>query len=225
MLRPPLNGSAGPRNVRRAFAFTLVELLTVMAIIVIMIVAIAPAAVQLLRGNHLMQSGEMISDQIGLARQTALTSSRPVQVRFYQLPVAGRGSALNYCAVQSFRLEENGQARALTPLAVLRSGVVFAVEQKYSTLLTPPTGMAATVSGKEKLAAYGNQECKYVGFQFLPDGSTDLDPTPPTAATDPGGWFITMLDANRTTLVDGSPVDYYTLRVEPLDGRVQTFRP
>ncbi len=210
---------------RCTLPFTLVEMLAVMGVMGSRLAIVAPAATQILRGNGLTQSGELLGDQIVLARQNALTSSRPVQVRFYQLPATSTGGDVSYSAIQSFRLDEDGQARPLTKLETFRQGVICKVDtkHKFSTLLSPPSDAAPTVSGKEKLAAYNGQECNYVGFQFLPNGSTDLDPT---AATPSGGWFVTLVDANRPdTGSDDVPVNYYTVRVEPLDGRVQAFRP
>ena len=193
--------------------FTLVEMLAVMAIIVIMITLVTPAAVQILRGNNLTQTGEMVGDQISLARQAALASSRPVQVRFYQLPVPSAGTPLNYAAMQSFRLEENGQVTALTKLQPLRSNVIFASGSALSTLLTPTSPAVLSVNGTDKLAAYGSQDCKYVGFQFLPNGGTDLDPVAV------GGRFITMIEATPGLAAGAAcriaPLKSFTVDTQP----------
>lgn len=214
---------------RHNHAFTLVEMLTVMAVMTILITLVAPAATSILRGNNLTQSGEMVSDQIVLARQAALTGNRPVQVRFYQLPVpSADNSGFNYCAIQCFRTEQNGKVTPLTKLQALRTNVVFAPDFKHSTILAPPTSVA-TIIGKEKLpsysiGSYSSQEWNYVGFQFLSNGSTDLDPTN-QEVVGAGGWFITMVEANVKMPTDRPPTNFYTLRVEPLDGHVRLFRP
>ena len=202
-------------------------MLAVMGVILIMLIAVVPAIGHVLRGSNLAQSGEMVGDKFVLARQTATTSNRTVQVRFYQLPDSPTSSGTanstkNYSAVQIYRLEENGTATAITKLEALRANVIFAPDQSHSTLLNPPKTGLLTVSGKDNLAAYNNQPCNYVGFQFLPNGTTDLDPT---AAADLGGWYLTLVEANQPLTTGKAPTNYYTVRVEPLDGSVRVFRP
>lgn len=213
-------------KVRRSSAFTLVEMLAVMGVIIVMLAVVVPAIGHALRGSNLTQSGEIVGDQLVLARQTATTSNRTVQVRFYQLPISsvnnGTGeNTKNYGAMQILRMEENGVATPITKIEALRQGVIFAPSSKHSTLITPPSGLLS-VSGKDKLPAYGNQDCAYVGFQFLPNGSTDLDPT---VAASVGGWYLTLVEANLPVPADKAPTNFYTLRVEPLDGSVRLFRP
>ena len=205
---------------RIVLAFTLVELLTVMAVISILIAIVAPTAIQVLKGNNLTQSGEMVSDQFVLARQSALSSNRTVQMRFYQLPTAVPG-ATPYNAVQCFRMDDNGTATPLTKVQPLKNNIIFSADKNYSSLITPPSGNP-TISGTDKIPAYGDQKCNYVGFQFLADGSTDLDPT---AAKNYGGWFVTLLDTTLPVPTSEPPRNYYTLRVEALDGHTRLFRP
>lgn len=216
-------------KLRRFRAFTLVELLVVMAIMVLLIAIVGPTAIQMLRGSNITQSGEMVGDQLVLARQTALTKNRPVEVRFYELPVASADRTRNYAAMQSFRVEENGAKTPLTKLQTLSSRVIFATDAEgtsltslHSTVINPPKRVF-TVSGTEKLPAYPKEaSCKYVGFQFLPNGSADLDPT---GATEAGGWFLTLTEANIKMPANGIPKNFYTLRIDPLSGRVRLFRP
>lgn len=213
-------------KLRRPGAFTLVELLVVMGIMVLLIAVAGPTAIQILRGSNVTQSGEMVGDQLVLARQTAITKNRPVEVRFYELPITSADKAKNYAAMQSFRIEENGTKTPLTKLQPLSSRVIFATDAEgtgdallHSTLINKPSKAVLSV-GTEKLTVYG--ECKYTAFRFLTNGSADLDPT---TAKDSGGWFITLMEANLKMPATGPPKNFYTLRIEPLSGRVRLFRP
>ena len=215
----------------RTAAFTLVEMLTVLGVIVVMIAIVAPAAIQTLRGSNLTQSGETIGDEFVLARQTAVTSGRPVEVRFYVLP--DPSGAKHFNGVQSYRVEESGRKTALDKLRVLRSNIIISPDSvgqaRFSSLIpTDPSQTlnwtATSITGKEYLNAYNRQECDYVGFQYQSDGSTDLDPLNQQAAAS-GGWLITLVDTSVPQTGGVQPKNFYTWRVDPLTGRARLFRP
>ena len=221
-------------------AFTLVEMLAVMGVMVVMVVLITPSAIELLKGSGMTQSGEIVSDQFVLARQAALTSNRRVQVRLYELPIPSTSATWNFCAVQSFIVPDNPSTlpTAVTNLQLLRPGIIFAPGtvgggNPYSTLTPPlgsppnyvPTQGSWTVFGSTQIPAYNNSQnpsnlpCYYVGFNFLPNGSTDLDPTSTS------GWFVTLLDGNLPLPTTGEPLNFYTIRVDPILGHTEVFRP
>src|SRR5437867_461870 len=80
---PPRCGlAATSRNVRSAF--TLIELLVVIAIIIVIAGFAIPSVGPMLKGSSLSYSGQGVSDQLGLARQRALTKNRTVEIRFYR---------------------------------------------------------------------------------------------------------------------------------------------
>jgi uncharacterized protein (TIGR02596 family) len=195
------------------------ELLAVVAIMGIVFAFVVPSVAPMLSGSNLTQSGDMVSGQLTFARQSAIASNRRVQVRFYNLPIATGTNS--YSAVQIFRVEDSGSTTALTKLQVLRPNVVFAADTAHSTLLVPPAGTVPSVSGTDRLAAYANKPCGYIGFQYLPDGSTDLNPT---AAVSAGGWFVTLVPTNKP-VPNGQPPNFCSFQVDPINGWVQAFRP
>src|SRR5438128_1445985 len=65
-------------------AFTLIELLVVVGIMVVIMAFALPAVNSVLRGSQITQTGQMVCDQLALARQAALSKNHPIEVRFYQ---------------------------------------------------------------------------------------------------------------------------------------------
>lgn len=191
--------------------FSLVELLLVIGIISIILAFVVPAADHALRGSSLAQSGQMVGDQIAAARQIAVARNRTIYVRFYELPGEGVNEERAFCAVQLLAQNEDGTVDPVSKVNRLHENVCILDTATYSTLIagSPDTG-SETVQGRS---------ANYVGFRFLPDGSTDLSPT------GADGWFLTLV--NRGEPVSGSeiPGNFYTIRLNPRTGQTRVFRP
>ena len=93
---------------RGRVAFTLVELLVVMAIIVALAAVISPA-LRLPESTKLTAAGSQIVASLAFARQVAQTQNRPVEVRLYAL--APNGQAANYSAMGLFLVGDDGKAQ------------------------------------------------------------------------------------------------------------------
>ena len=62
----------------------------------------------------------------------------------------------------------------------------------------------------------------YISFLFRSTGGTNLTPVDPPD----GKWFLTVYLANAPkNATTGIPDNYFTALVEPVTGRVRTFRP
>jgi len=62
--------------------FTLVELLTVMAVMGILMVLTVPAVGPLIQSYNLNRAASLVTDEFTFARQSALTKNTDVEVRF-----------------------------------------------------------------------------------------------------------------------------------------------
>lgn len=95
-----------------SLAFTLVEMITVMAIITVLIALAVPATNSILRGNDLTTGAQNLSNLLSLARQQALTQNRPVEVRLYKFADPNVGETVadpgtwKYRAMQIFAISE-----------------------------------------------------------------------------------------------------------------------
>jgi len=219
------------RRVSRA-AFTLIELLLVITIIIILTALVTPAMDSLLRPLQLTKGAQLLDGQLSLARQIALTRNHSVEVRFYQFgdpeipgeqpsnPGTGR-----YRAMQIFEVQESGTAVALDkvqripPAVVIDSGAalssIIGSAQASPGIPTATDGAVLNIPLPQVGMHY-----KAVSFRFLPSGSTNLP------STSGAPWFLTLhnlSDGDPSTKTP--PANFFTLQIDANNGHIKTFRP
>ena len=185
-------------------AFTLVELLTVIAILIIVMAVAMPVVTSINQAGKITQAAQMIQDRIQLARQHAITQNRSIEVRFYKTRNSG-AIVDSYCATAIFEVgTETGIPRQMERFEYLPSGVVIAENAQLSPLLS---GAAPTQDDPR----FGKN---YRFVRFAADG---------TAAVKEGeSWLSLVKEGN-----DGSslPENYAVINVVPATGIPRTFRP
>jgi len=228
----------------RQTAFSLVELLVVVAVIAVIVAFAIPAANSMLRGSQLTQGSQSLGDQVAFARQAAISRNRPVEVRFYRyadLDTPGekidRKETWKFRAFQLFEILENSAALPIGQMQRLPNMVV-ADNDRYSTLLRdslrgPYRDASLDKTTPEIPVKYGDlivgRQYEYVSFRYLPDGSTDLPPT--TSRSDQNNevssgdsWYITLVGLNDQQK-DINTVNFYTLQIDPVSGSTKSYRP
>jgi uncharacterized protein (TIGR02596 family) len=229
-------------NHRRA-AFSLIELLIVVAIIGVIAGFGVPALQGVLRGSALTTASGQLTDTINLARQHAITKNRIVEVRFYRFgdpevpgetatdPTTGQFRAFQY-----FELNDSGTIIPVGKFQRLPDTIIMNPGLKLSSLLgeMPERLIKSSDSGFKKdinpeLPRGVKQNYDFVWFRFLPDGSTDLAPTGKAGGESQGGkYFITihtLNDRTRTQSDTVPPPDFFTWQIEPVSGTSKTFKP
>ena len=66
---------------------------------------------------------------------------------------------------------------------------------------------------------------EWMGFRFLPDGSTDLPPTAMISGTTTGDtWYLTLVGSNDLSK-DIKTINFYTVQIDPVSGTLKSYRP
>jgi uncharacterized protein (TIGR02596 family) len=204
--------------------FTLVELLVVMAILGLTVALISPSVKGLMQGSQLTQAGSKVTGFLGLARQTAISQNRCVEVRFYNCgdPLSGSGSgdAWRIRAMQSFAVQDSGAVAALGKVQHLPDMAIVDGGSALSSIFDSNKRVynaSPTLSIPRFNKSYG-----YYALQFRPDGSTDLSPTISGSSQ---LWFVTLHSIRDGDKLTTPPHNFWTIQIDSINGTVTSYRP
>jgi uncharacterized protein (TIGR02596 family) len=221
----------------RPRAFTLVEVLVVLAIISLIMFFSVPNMKEMIQGSKLTQSGDQLKYDLGIAQQTAIKDNLTVEVRFYQYRQPEQSvdaSLLGFTAYQMFSLipdstkpSDPKAERILAPISKINklpSGVLIPASATWSSLVTEAT----IANGSQEVPGLIPTERKtvatYRSFQINPDGSTNLD------TSGAKQWYVTLMDSTEIEKSNGSleslaPNNYICIQVDPFNGGTRWFQP
>jgi uncharacterized protein (TIGR02596 family) len=226
---------ANPFFLSHRRGFSLVELLTVLAIMAVLVTLTGPSVIQALQGTSLTRAAAMVQNNLKAAHQYALSLQNTVAVRFYQIPKATG----NFSALQLFEVTPQVSSTGvvsttyntyvpLTPVINLPAPnimVTTTTPYTYSSLLNSPAILPTSDPANEtdvqtpiSIPVYG-ENYLYVDFRFLPSGGqqTNLPLTPPAGVN---GYYVTIAASTQTTLKN-----FYTIQVDPVTAKVTFYRP
>ena len=185
----------------------------VIAIIGVLTASVAPSVIPLLGSSRLTVGTRTAVDQLGLARQIALTKNQSVYVRLYKTPDQSNSASMHYRAFQLFSVSGTSGYVPLGKIVQLPTNIIVDGGQTLSSMIDPSREIAGTTS----LPGIGSNY-KYVMFQFFPDGSTDL-------ARSKAPWFLTFHELKYGDSLSRLPANYSTVQIDPYNGNIATYRP
>jgi len=206
-------------------AFTLLELILVMAIIVFLTVVALPAFTSVLRGSDITTATALLTAQFNLARMQAIARNRQVQVRIYsyadpRIPGENPASSAtwHWHAIQSIELDLAGNTLP-NKVQKLPNGAVIDENTNLSTLLPSAASGRVLIPGSATTGSIpaAGTSYNYTTFTYNPDGSTDLSPSLQ--------WFLTVRSINTLSSGSTPPANFATVQVDPLNGTTLVFRP
>lgn len=222
--------SFDPKKRSADAAFTLIEMITVVAILAILIALATPTLVDVLRSSRMSSAGDGLLNRISLAQQNAIALGKEVELRLfkYELPDGSLPKA-SFNAYQVVEELSNGTSRPLSDPYYLESGIVFADLESLSPLLQfsqevpPNTFNAAREATMASLRFYPDGSCK-VKTQTTPSGGG-------TAPASDADYVVKPLTESFFTLVEtrdidsAAPVNYYCVQIDFYTGKTRSYRP
>ena len=205
----------------RAQAFSLVELLAVISIILIITGLVTQGIGHISQSMNLANAGNMVAAELDFARQTAISRNQTVEVRFYQ-----NSENIHYdtvvCVIPPNPNVANSKTLWIEKQTRLSTDVIFDISNpSFSPLITSTTGRSPTVGTSDPSAPYILRNASYVAFHFRPNGTTDLDGDAWT-----GPWCLTLRNSTTPAGKDGDPAaNFITILLDPFLGCTRTFQP
>ncbi len=197
-------------------AFSLLELIVVIAIIGLIASMAVPVVGSVARSARLNQATQIITDQLAIARQTAIGRNHAVEVRFFQFADPDSpGSKSSYRALQTLEVINGRQMVPLDKVQNLPISTIADHAPALSSLLDPAKRTVVPGSDPMPRISTGYQ---YTAIRFRPDGSTDLLPTE-------GPWFLTLHDETAGDGLAKPPQNFTTIEIDPVNGSLKFYHP
>lgn len=190
--------------------FSLVELLTVVALLGLLAAIMVPSFNSMAGGSAIIRAGQSIGDQLAFARQTATTKNASVELRLIEDTPEGAGNQEpGFVAMQVWEFDQKGEnARPLKRIEFLPEGVII------NPALSPLLDVSSAIeSGRATFGATG--ERNYKSIRIRANGRIEAD--------------VALANSCLTAQLKRddrqAPKNFYTIQINPLTGRVTAYRP
>ncbi len=232
MNHPPQDHPGGPRRAterdprgvtsRVNTGFTLVEMLAVLVIILILTGLVVPPITSLLRSLQITQGGNLVSGQLDLARQLAVSQDQTISVRLIIPSGSTHFSAIALLKTPAATTAVPSPTPVLIDKPVILPDPIImdtgtaAPATTLSTLTQPGTTPTTPATTDPSMGRFGTTYT-YIGFSFYPNGATSLSST--------SKWFVTVHNITDGDGMAKVPKNYYTVQLDPSSGRTTIFTP
>ncbi len=210
------------RNSREKQGFSLIEMLIVLSVVGLLFAMSAPQFFTLMQSTSLTTEGAFLRNKLTQAQQIALSKNADVEVRFFKFKDEAQVETVEqFRGIQFYTYNQRGEAEPISQFFKLKAPIVVSSDNKMSTVLRPTSDdFYSPRRGRSEIPIEGvRREAEFVSFRFRPDGSTDL---PGKAGSDT--WHLTLV--KETDGSNGSvPDNFYTVQIDPFNGRLLEFRP
>ncbi len=203
-----------PRSRRNGF--TLVEMLTVIALIAFMMGVAMISIEQVIGSTRLDHAGRLVVDEILRARQSAATRNTNVELRFIKTPSEDPSFSPPYFWRVQAGVYSPEDATAFRPIdapAKLPVGVRITASETLSPLLNRVALKTSTTPAYD-----------YVPLTVRPSG--EIDVTPGLPHSERKAWCLTLVPEKRAAAESADEVsDFITIQIDPMTSRPRFYRP
>jgi uncharacterized protein (TIGR02596 family) len=197
-------------------AFTLVEIMVVMALIAILM-SLSLNVSSAWKAQKLVVQARQVASECSQATLLAQKDNFPVEIRFYQLPDelnTGSGTAVR--AYQLVRLTgyspSDGKPiyKNLTEVKYFEDDIILHEKPEFTSILNLPLQTPATDATPLRGAPRS-----YYAFMFLPDGTTTLSRKPDAV--------FTFVKENELPSPTSLPDNYRSLVLQPVTAQTSVY--
>ncbi len=210
--------------------FTLVEMLVVMAIMAILVSIALPALNSLNSAYNLDSAAQGVTSQFTLARQTALSTSHPVEICFFQIADYHTSATTVYRAMQCFEEGDNSTIIPITKPYFFPATVKIITGQAggtdASSLLdsTKYLGIYLVSSGDANHVLpppYGTSAYSYIRIR----SNGQVDQSGGTGSTAWINGYLTLAMETAPLASTGLPANFVVIQINSVTGATRFFRP
>ena len=196
--------AAGRKN-----AFSLVELLTVLVIMIVIgtLVASSPT---LWRATNVTVAGNQVMEDLAFARELAVSGNEPTEVWFLR----PSGGTL-FGATQIYTVDQDGVWSPYGGVHHLPANIGIDSGTTLSSLFTASNQKVWTSQAQAAITGYGTSYDAWA-IRFMPDGSI-------ARATQ--NMFLTLHDVSLGNQLTTLPANYSLINIDYVTGAVTLYRP
>lgn len=227
-----------------AQAFTLIEMLVVVTIIVLLLAFSTPALMRTMQSSRLASTGDSLMGAISEAQQLAFAQNVPVELRFFNYNGEFSDNP-QFRAYQLFKIVVATQgtgASAQTKESIVPAGNLIKLSEGViiasDSLLSPGisgNGLDDVKDGDVKPGYSGVAQATYNAIRFMPDGSCRKvgATTTQSGVTLAGLTFLTLpqsfvtitYDIGTKVTEENLPKNFYTIQIDPFTGKARSYKP
>jgi uncharacterized protein (TIGR02596 family) len=191
--------------IRQGDAFTLLELLCVMAGVAILLALVIQGAGGFRQAQALTSAGALVASSMEIARQTAIAENAPVRWQLIQVIDPRNGDPQAYRLIRLQKLVTKKRAWVSIGRQEMFPVTVIADADQSSLLSAGSTNEIPDL----RIEGQPGQIAMATTVMFHPSGRTSLNLN--------AKHFITLRSRSRT--------DFITVEIDPVSARTQSFRP
>ena len=205
-------------------AFSLIEVLAVVAIVAVLLASTAPYVSGIVTATRLRTAAEIVHGQLLEAQSMAVMFNTDVELRLYEAP-----DLIDQAATPALRRLQILTLRPPISIADPKPGEEPPAEEEPTTF--SPIGSFITLDHSIEISAQskytslvdlgyqddpGDTQGRYIALRYRSDGTPRLLPNQP--------WFLTLHEKGALDHAE-KPTNFITLQIDPSTARLRTFQP